>query len=208
MKVTELFEGSRDGIEYRVIHNMMGKAKRFKWIDGDWESPMEAKAWMKSHDLEANKKEPSMSPAMVAAREKYGSNVSDELLKQWVKQDKDDAAHERMVAREKKNNHPSLEEIWQEAETAIGNAFPDGDPIDALGPWMRKHGVTMDELNLATKKNGMGRGKGKKDYGFYDYLADMHEDFAQSSLHDAKQGHYGETYDDQWFARPNPWKSS
>ena len=76
--------------------------------------------------------------------------------------------------------------------------FPDGDPIDHLIPWMKRHGVDMDFINAAMKKHH------GKDY--YTYLADMWDDHAADHIHDARQGHHGEDYSDEWFAQPNPWK--
>jgi hypothetical protein len=193
------------GIEWQTIHNMAGKPKRFKKIDGDWESPSQARAWMKSHDIP----EPAVrtSPARLAKAVAKYPTAGKHLALQWLKDDEEQEKLEKQIARDKKRSHPTPREIWDEVETAIGNSFPDGDPIDALHPWMEKHEVTMDEVNAAVKQNVMGRGKGKKNYGMYYYLADMWDDMSRDQLHDAKNGHYGEHYDDQWFAQGNPWRS-
>lgn len=180
------------GIETWTIHNMSGYPKKFKKIDGYWEHPVEVKQWMKSYDIPQTR------------AEKSEKSADAKLAARWEREDRQ---AEREAARLKKLSHPSPREIWDEVETAIGNAFPDGDPIDALHPWMKKNDVTMDEVNAAVKQNVMGRGKGKKDYGMYDYLADMWDDMSRDSLHDAKNGAYGEHYDDQWFAQGNPWRS-
>jgi len=49
---------------------------------------------------------------------------------------------------------PTNDEIWDKVTTVIGNMFPDGDPIDALGPYMEKNELYWDDLNRAARKNG------------------------------------------------------
>lgn len=204
-RLTELLQLlEAQGSEWRTIHNMSGYPKRFKWIDGDWETPTAARSWMKSYDIP----EPKVraSPARLEKARAKRPYMSDDAALRWLKDDEEDEKAQRLAAREAKRNHPTLDEIWHEVDNAIGNSFPDGDPIDSLMPFMTARGVTMDEINASVKKNVMGRGKGKKDYGMYDYLADMWDDMSKDSLRDAMQGHHGEHYDDKWFAQNNPWR--
>ena len=98
-----------------------------------------------------------------------------------------------------KANKPSEGEIWRQFENAVANSFPDGDFIDHLAPWLRKHELTMDDVNAAVREYSDSKDA-------YDYLQKMWDDHAADAEHDALQGAHGETYDDQWFQRPNPWK--
>jgi hypothetical protein len=192
MRLSEYLK-EMQGVETWTVHNMSGYPKKFRKIDGFWEHPTEVKNWINSRDIPSTRAERS-------------EKSSDEKLRaQWEREDR---RAERDAARLKKLSHPSLAEIWDEVENAIGNSFPDGDPIDSLHDYMDKHDVTMDEINLAVKKNVMGRGRGKKNYGMYDYLADMWDDMARDRLHDAKMGAHGEHYEHEWFAGNNPWRSS
>lgn len=69
-------------------------------------------------------------------------------------------------------------EIWNKVQTVIGNSFPDGDPIDHLIPWMKKTGVTMDQIDAAARKI-------QKAKGMYVYLAQMWDDMQGSAVFDA-----------------------
>ena len=112
----------------------------------------------------------------------------------------------------KRTPKPSLEEIYHKAIDIIGDTFPDGDPIDHLGPWLDKHKVDFDRVDLAFKKFE-GRGK-KKSYGMYDYLADMWKQMAADRIYDAKNGHVDQNspyyyVEDDGTIKPkqNPWRS-
>jgi hypothetical protein len=59
------------------------------------------------------------------------------------------------------------EAIFTKVQDAVGSMFDGGDPIDQLIPWMKKTGVTMDDIDNAVKKNV---GRGKKKYGMNDWL--------------------------------------
>lgn len=212
MKLVDLLT-EKSGIEFWTIHNMSGHPKKFKKIDGFWESPREVESWQKSHEIPEPKIKLSagMKAKLEKAREKYGRHYDDAALLRWIQDDEDDEKYEREKAAKKATNAPSAEEIFYAVQDSTSN-MPDGDPIDSLGPWMDQHGVTMDEVDAAvdamtkTRRNILSRNTSKP-YGFYDYIADVWDDFAADHLHDAKQGAYGEIYDDEWFARGNPWRS-
>jgi hypothetical protein len=97
----------------------------------------------------------------------------------------------------------NLGKIWMHVETAIGDSFPDGDPIDHIkGPKDQWGHLDMDLINKAVKQYA-GRGK-KAKYGLYDYLADMWDDHQADRLYDAREalkrkdpqlfGNYGEPF--------------
>lgn len=98
-----------------------------------------------------------------------------------------------------------LADISRKVEDAISRAFPDGDPIDYIGPWMQKNNIEMDEVDAAMKAAGHG--------SYYKYLADMWDDMAGGAVHDAKSGHIDPnspfyTVDDEGVVKKNsnPWK--
>jgi len=89
---------------------------------------------------------------------------------------------ERMLRPKKaaKSKKPTLDQIWQKVEHAISNYFPDGDPIDFLGPYMEKVGIDWDDITRAAKKNGY-----KDLWDYWDTLAsdteaDMRSDWEYS----------------------------
>jgi hypothetical protein len=175
MKTFELITEKGSGIETWPVSNMLG------W----WEHPIEVERWMKGSQIPQTR-----------------ASMSDERRRQkeWEDIDKEERRAQREAARLKKANRPTDDQIVERGENAIGNSFPDGDPIDTFGPWLHKHGLDMADVDAAFKK------RHKK--GFYAYLAAMWDDAAASALHDAQQGSHGEHYDNEWFAQNNPWKSS
>lgn len=71
---------------------------------------------------------------------------------------------------------PDLGAVARKIEDTLGATFPDGDPIDILGPWMKKtyniEGFAVGAvLDKAVKKIGK-----YKDY--YDYLAQTWDEFS------------------------------
>ena len=186
MKLSHLLAPSiseAQGIEVWPVTNMLGHVKKFKKIDGWWEHPTEVKRWMQSHEI------PQTRAAMTDERRRQ---------KEWDDIDREKRRAAREAARLKKANRPTDDQIVEYGEDVIGQSFPDGDPIDTFGPWLEMHGLNMSDADAAFKK------RHKK--GFYDYLAAMWDDHAAGALHDAKQGAYGEHYDNEWFAQGNPWR--
>jgi len=186
MKITELLEGRGSGIETWPVTNMMGHVKNFRKIDGWWEHPTEVQRWMKSHDIPQSRED--------KAEERRRQ-------REWDDIDRQERREQREKAAAAKKARTDYNAIVAAGEEAIGNAFPDGDPIDHFGPWLEKRGLDMSDADAAFKKIH------KK--GFYDYLADMWDDHAADRIHDAQHhGTHGDDYSGEWFAGDNPWRSS
>lgn len=94
---------------------------------------------------------------------------------------------------------PSSSVIWERFQRAVGNYFPDGDPIGSMASWMNANNLTFNDLDAAVKQYTDGKGA-------HEYIADMWDDTAADAEHDAMQGHLGDTYDGAWFTQKNPWK--
>ncbi len=99
----------------------------------------------------------------------------------------------------KEANKPKTSEIWRRFEQAVGDSFPDGDPFDRISHWLNQHDLTIHDVDAAVKEFSGADSA-------HDYLAQMWDDYSADAEHDAMQGAHGETYDDQWFTRANPWK--
>jgi hypothetical protein len=73
----------------------------------------------------------------------------------------------------------ALEQLATIIEEAVGNAFPDGDPFDAIAPKARRLGIPMDSLidwlDRAAKKH-----LGFKSY--HDYLANVWDDYDEMTV--------------------------
>lgn len=100
--------------------------------------------------------------------------------------------------------------IFEKVQNAIGSMFDGGDPIDQLIPWMKKTGVTMDDIDRAVKKHV---GRGKKIYGMHAWMADTWADMAADQIYDAENGHvdnnnqfYKVSKDGAITPNKNPWK--
>jgi hypothetical protein len=59
-------------------------------------------------------------------------------------------------------------------QTAVGDSFPDGDPIDAISMKASKHGLDTDFVQTQQNLDRAARLLGAKSYN--DYLADMWDD--------------------------------
>jgi hypothetical protein len=59
--------------------------------------------------------------------------------------------------------------VWRKIEDVVGQIFPDGDPIDWLGPWLDRQGIKDyhggEVLNKACRLNGF-----KDIYDYYDHF--------------------------------------
>jgi hypothetical protein len=86
-----------------------------------------------------------------------------------------------------------LEALGREIERVVGDTFPDGDPIDKLGPYVkRKFQCNSYEISDFLNKAAKTLGK-YKDYG--DYLAQTWDEYSVG---------YAEMNPD--FDTTNPWK--
>jgi len=67
----------------------------------------------------------------------------------------------------------TLDTIWRKVEDVVGQVFPDGDPIDWLIPWFKKHGIedfkVGDLITRAAKKHGY-----KDMYDYWDEMKQMY----------------------------------
>ena len=52
----------------------------------------------------------------------------------------------------------TLNDVWRQVEHVVGQIYPDGDPIDWMGPWLKKKGFAEHQIGSiierAAKKNG------------------------------------------------------
>lgn len=97
------------------------------------------------------------------------------------------------------DDKPSMSEIWRKFQRAVDDSFPDADPFDRISDWLNQNGLTIHDVDQAVKQFGGADSA-------HDYLASMWDDFSADAEYDAMQGAHGDTYDDQWFTRQNPWK--
>ena len=185
-----------NGVEVQTIHNMVGVPKKFRKIDGQWDDPRAAKAWMRSHENPKADRE--------AARE------APKKQKEW---DKEDRKAER---EDKKKPKIDLQKVYNEVMDEIGSVFPDGDPIDGLIPWFERQGINDWEIGdiiaAAMKKHGTGIER----KGMYDYMGFMWDEMGKDALHDAKitkeknGGEYNSPFIEYENGKPhlaaNPWK--
>jgi len=116
------------------------------------------------------------------ARRDFEKDVMDK-----VQLKRDNSAQTEKKARVEK----ALEQLATIIQEAVGNAFPDGDPFDAIAPKARRLGIPMDNLigwlDRATKKH-----LGFKNY--HDYLANVWDDFSDLSSNMGDE------------PRTNPWR--
>jgi hypothetical protein len=85
-----------------------------------------------------------------------------------------------------------LQRLELAADEAIGNAMPDGDPVDRLIPQMLKLGIPANDMY--TWLNKVARNNGAKDW--HSYLADIWDDLIS--------GNYG--HGDEYKDMRNPWR--
>ena len=99
-------------------------------------------------------------------------------------------------------------DMWMRVDLAIGQSFPDGDPIDDLGPWMERHNVSIEQIDRAVNRFA------KIKTGMYGYLAMLWNDRQADEMADAK---VGVPYENNafWFIQDgkvvpydNPWSSA
>lgn len=203
MKVEQLLTEKNSGIESWTIHNMSGVPKNFRKIDGFWEKPVEVERWQRSYGDAKKERAVKLTAALQAYAEKNGfrADTDPEMLRQWKRDDADEAREKRAEAAEKKRNRPTLDQLWHHVEEALGNSFPDGDPHDSIAPYLNKHDLDWDDVDKAVAKATRNKHK-----TLHSYMADMWDSYADDALHDAKHGHHGEDYSHEWFAQANPWR--
>lgn len=93
----------------------------------------------------------------------------------WDKwREKGDAKHlsemdDDMFAQRTPYIDKDLNKIWAKIEEVVGRIFPDGDPIDYLGPWAKQNGYSWDFLKKACQQHGYN-----DVYAYWDELANEH----------------------------------
>lgn len=86
---------------------------------------------------------------------------------------------------------------------AVGNAFPDGDPFDAIAPRARRLGIPLDDLIKWLDRWARKEGGAK---GWHDYLARVWDDQYADANSDAQHG-ATDRYDMMGGANyKNPWR--
>jgi hypothetical protein len=111
------------------------------------------------------------------------------------------------AAKPAKVKKPTDDEIMMKIDDAIGQTFPDTEPIGYLLPWMSKHGLDYKDIDRVVNKQQ------KRKTGLDGYLADIWRDNAGDRILDAERGHidkYSPFYviDENGKIHPtqNPWK--
>lgn len=110
---------------------------------------------------------------------------------------KDAAGKAKKLAKQKPVNphkvtREKLEALANKIYAVVGDTFPDGDPIDWLAPYVKKHfGLYYDITPLLDKAIRLHNPRLK---GYYDYLETMWD---ETSANNPSMG-----------LGPNPWKSS
>ena len=121
-------------------------------------------------------------------------------------------AMDREDARREKKPKVDLQAAYNIIMDAIGNTFPDGDPIDTIAPkFKRQFGIEGYEVGEAITAAMKKHGHGVEKKGMYEYMADMWDEMANDALHDAENGHAArEPFIDMEDGKPvkhsNPWK--
>lgn len=201
MKVTELFEATGNTKGSWKIQNLNGVMKTFK----DDESP-DARAWMRNRgDATQIWDKTSGRWIMDPKKQEREDRKADREAAKW---DREDRKAERDA---KPGAGIDLKKVYDIVMDAIGNSFPDGDPIDHYVRPIQRLGVKEfhvgDVVEMALKKHG--RGVEKK--GVHAYLAQMWDDMAGDAMHDAKAGHearepFVRMEDGKPVKQDNPWK--
>jgi hypothetical protein len=180
------------------------------------EAPMETKGKWNIGNMNGVMKSfhsPDSAEAHAWMRNKDAAPPSKETRQQIAAAKKADADAER--AERAKNRKPTVKkmttgdmyELHDEVTDAIGNSFPDGDPIDGFGDYLKDNKLTMDDVNKAFKKiEGMTYDKYMKTM-WADSAADAAHD-AQTDLKNGKKPHsspFFDIKDDKVVMRTSPW---
>lgn len=181
------------------IQNLNGVMKTFK----DDESA-DARAWMRNRGdakqvWDKNTGRWTVDPKQQEREDKK----ADREQARWDRED-------RAAARGPKID---LKAVYDKAITAIGNTFPDGDPIDHLIGPLKRMGVPEYSIGEYIDKAMKKHGHGVEKQGMYDYLAVMWDEQARDAMFDAKNGHearepFVRMEDGKPVLQSNPWKSS
>lgn len=111
--------------------------------------------------------ESTLEVAIANYREIYEGTwilTSKDGVKKRFKDDKSPEAKAWVSGNQKKVRIPTtkatkpptvnLDTIWNKVEQVVSSIYPDGDPIDYLGPWCKKQGIDYSMVDKAAKKHG------------------------------------------------------
>ena len=93
-----------------------------------------------------------------------------------------DAFNKKLRGEEQKRTPMAKVDLWKVAriiEDAVGNAIPDGDPIDSIYPQLNKLGVDSSTINK-TLNAACKAHLGAKSYDAY--LADMYDSYIEANI--------------------------
>ncbi len=123
--------------------------------------------------------ESTLEVAIANHREIYEGTwilTSKDGVKKRFKDDKSPEAKAWVAGNQKKVKIPTtkatkpptvnLDTIWNKVEQVVSSIYPDGDPIDYLGPWCKKQGIDYSMVDKAAKKHGY-----KDIYDYWDKLS-------------------------------------
>ena len=79
------------------------------------------------------------------------------------------------------DKHHHSKEILKQIHIAAEYGCDGGDPIDKLGPWLDKTGITMDDVDRTVAEY---YGNGQKNYGFHAWFSEMMDNLALDREHD------------------------
>jgi hypothetical protein len=197
MKVTDLFEATGKTKGAWKIQNLSGVMKTFK----DDESA-DARAWMRNR-----------GDAKQVWDGRHWTVDPKKQEREDKKADREQARWEREERAAERGPKIDLKAVYDKVMDAIGNTFPDGDPIDHLIPALRKMGVREYDVGDAIEKAMKKHGRGVEKKGMYDYMAVMWDEMARDAMYDAKNGHearepFVRMEDGKPVLQDNPWKSS
>lgn len=141
--------------------------------------------------------------AAMAAENRARAKKQREEERAAEKARKDAAKGASKDAKAKLENH-----LYAKAMDAVGQSFPDGDPMEMILPWMNRNNLTIKDLDRVFKKHD--------GVTFHKYLAVMWDQYAGQAVFDAEHGHVDHNSafytvkkgeDKTRFERlPNPWK--
>lgn len=125
-----------------------------------------------------------ITPALRAAQKNMAGLASGEVQRRERERKAAEKAQrqaskdlDRMLNRKPaKKSKQDLETLWAKIENVIANSFPDGEPYDALWPYMQKNGFTQDDVERASKMHGYN--------DLWDYWNTLTQDIENDAYYD------------------------
>jgi hypothetical protein len=91
-----------------------------------------------------------------------------------------------------------LSAIAHKVQTAAV-VFPEKDPKDVFGPWIREHGYTMADVDAALQKS--------EGSNYNQYMAGIWDELAEDELATLKKSYFIKVDGNSMSLRDNPYKS-